>query len=85
MQYTRGIIVIYHILKENLITLYRFPHYIPNSQGGFLFWQIFATWQHKEKPNVTHTKDFYETKLPKLLNLEKKKIGLKLPYLDNRF
>jgi hypothetical protein len=26
----------------------------------------------KKKPNVTHTKDFYETKLPKLLNLEKK-------------
>jgi hypothetical protein len=50
MSYTRGIIVICHILKENLITLFRFPYYIPNSLGGFLFWQIFATWQHKKNP-----------------------------------
>jgi hypothetical protein len=65
--------LLFAILKENLITLFRFPYYIPNSQGGFLFWQIFATWQHKKKnPNVTHTKDFCETKLPKLLNFEKK-------------
>jgi hypothetical protein len=42
-----------------------------------------------KKPNVTHTKDFCETKLPKMLNFEKKKEkekeGLKLPYLNNRF
>jgi hypothetical protein len=43
MPYTRGIIVICHILQESLITLFKFPYYIPNSQGGFLFWQIFAT------------------------------------------
>jgi hypothetical protein len=70
MPYTRGIIVICHILQESLITLFKFPYYIPLS--------------NIKKPNVTHTKDFCETKLPKLLNFEKKN-GLKLPYLDNRF
>jgi hypothetical protein len=48
MPYKRGIIVICHMLKENLKKLFRFPYYIPKIQGGFLFWQNSPTWQHKK-------------------------------------
>jgi hypothetical protein len=73
MPYTIGIIVICRMLKENLITLFRFPYYIPKSKEGFYFGKILPLGNIK-KSNVTHTKDFCETKLPKILNFEKKKL-----------